>query len=160
MKITTRFRRLNIWNKFFVITGIATIIGLIFAFYSCLTSATGKQQQQMINDISEIKAFMKSEEERMREHLDKNYPLGYMLFGVYEKEIIIPDQSNINDMFSFNWNTVRLNSISNEYIIITLPATIDIKRKITYQGNQAIIPIKEGYKLHVLFLLSNIIKVL
>ena len=92
-----------------------------------------------------VKQLIAKTESDFREALAKKYPLGYMLFGVYDKEVIVRETSEINGNFSFIWDEVKILEITNASITIVLPGIYDKRHHNTLWGNGAVLPLKEGF---------------
>ena len=115
-----------------VLWGIGVMIQLQFG-------ATKKSQEKIIRGQLEIKGdeslllegqkeiktillhqMKRINEERHRELIAK-YPLGYVLFGIDHKEIIIPYKSQIENQFDINWNPAQVKEVTSEIVRLTLP---------------------------------------
>lgn len=56
-----------------------------------------------------------------RSYLLENYPLGYCLFAINQKEMIIPYNSKLELDYKLDWNSARVIELSNDKLIIKLP---------------------------------------
>jgi hypothetical protein len=58
----------------------------------------------------------------------KKYPLGYCLFGIDRREIVVPYKSRLLSDFKIDWNKAKVIKITSEAIMIKLPDILDIQR--------------------------------
>ena len=60
------------------------------------------------------------------------YPLGYILFSIDHRNIIIPNSSVLLKDYEIDWNSAKVLSISEDEIIIRLPNFIQTKNNVSF----------------------------
>lgn len=132
-------KKLGPVNKFlFWVAIIASILSLIYFFFGVCFGPTKKNQQAMLsNDQRVLKLLeeMKRIDETGYENLIKRYPLGYAIFAVDHREVIIPYNSRLEkEVVEIKWNTANISKLTEREIILQLPSFIDIHNVQSY-GN-------------------------
>ncbi len=158
MNIIGRFKRLNFWNKFFVIAGMITIIcGLITFVYvfidiiyprvtkSDLESGFNQFREQIVADNS---------------RLMEKYDLGYSIFYIDKKAPVIYNPiSKLNEeQISIRWPDSVLDwNCRTGYFCLHMPEVIYHRFNISNAGGIMGIPKIEGYEKQIFKYPSNIV---
>ena len=87
------------------------------------------RQQEDIKNILLTK-MNKIESDNYTELIAK-YPLGYVLFSIDHRNIIIPNSSVLLKDYEIDWNSAKILSISEDEISIRLPTIIQTKKNIS-----------------------------
>jgi hypothetical protein len=104
-----------------------------------------EEKEQLQSIYKSVQQLIAEKALNLRGDLSQRYPLGYMLFGVYEKKVIIPEKSEIKGDFSFIWDGVTVNEMTDTYIVITLPKIYDKRNGNIFGDNYLTLPLKEGF---------------
>lgn len=105
-------------------------------------------QKEILNGQAEIKKMLsekmdKTESERHSELLAK-YPLGYCLFAVDRRNIIIPNNSVLLRDYAIDWNPAKIDKVTEKWISFKFPTIIQKKNNISFNDTTVTIERLKG----------------
>jgi hypothetical protein len=124
-----------------------------------------KQQKEsetdIRNDIKELKMMISKLQENKREELNAQFPAGYQLFGILDKQIILSQKSSSEDI-KIDWSTAKILNITKDFVEIMLPDAI-FPGNIILKSNTVIVNNEEGVTSRNAFVIngwSSFVKIL
>ncbi|MGH9870651.1 MAG: hypothetical protein ACREAA_21145 [Candidatus Polarisedimenticolia bacterium] len=106
--------------------GILGVLGLVAGAAFFYWGPSASQQQAIADNVSAIKGQMQRVEVRYEDELKRHFQLGYILFTVDDRRVVIPNISTLPARFEVSWDktTVHLakDSLSVAFERIAQPA--------------------------------------
>ena len=128
-----------------IFSGLLLILAIVWITWGIkITEKKDNNSEQQIKTIQEttqkaantvesnkdlLLQLLQKTEKINHKSLKEKYPLGYCLFAIDEKQIIIPYNSRLESDFEIDWSKAKVEEITTEIVSITLP---DIHDKIRH----------------------------
>ena len=114
MNLLQRYKRLSVWNKFFVLAGIASIISLIVGLpITALSLLYGPSEE---NIQAALKKALQNHESGLRMKYGENYSVA----AITPKGFVVP-KGEVPSGINVKWETGRVINVSSKRIEIAVP---------------------------------------
>jgi hypothetical protein len=88
--------------------------------------ATKQSQEQILSEVGEVKDLlvqrMRKIDDTQYDTLIKKYPLGYMLFAVDHRRVVIPGITRLGNGFKVDWEGIEMVGLTKENIDFRIAA--------------------------------------
>jgi hypothetical protein len=124
MRLRTRYKKLNFWNKLFVWAGIATFIGLAWGIISPYFSARKldkiDDKVERLATTEDVENIVKKYASRHDKFLEEKYASSPSFFGATDKGAIVPYGPNPQGV-NIDWMSAGVLDATPDIITIQVP---------------------------------------